>query len=106
MIKDKVDKQEIYQLKEDLKEIKEKWKKTADEQENKIQEITSTKADGTSWEDIMSKEKETKNVEDTIGERLKEKMMRKEQEETGWKYYCLCHQRGQRCKPSGKMNRR
>ena len=64
-IKDKVDKEEIGQLEEDLKEIKEGQKETAEEQENKIWEIASTKADGASWADIVSKEEVSKNLEDT-----------------------------------------
>ena len=72
-INQKVDKQEINQLKEDLKEIKDGQKKTAEEQEKKIQEIASTKPDGASWADIVSKEEVSKNVEDTIEKRLKEK---------------------------------
>ena len=72
-IKDNVDKEEISQLKEELKEIKEGQKKTAEEQEKKIQEIVSTKADGTSWADIVSREEVGKDIEDTIEKRLKEK---------------------------------
>ena len=72
-INEKVDKEEIKQLKEDLKQIKEGQKKTAEEQEKKIQEIASNKTDGTSWTDIVSKEEVSKNVEDTIEKRLKEK---------------------------------
>ena len=72
-INEKVDKEEIKQLKEDLKQIKEGQKKTAEEQEKKIQEITSHKTDGISWADIVSKEEVSKNVEDTIEKRLKEK---------------------------------
>ena len=51
-----MDKEEIEQLQEGLKEIKDGQRKTAEQQEKKIQEIASTKLDGASWPDIVSKE--------------------------------------------------
>ena len=62
----KVDKKEINNLKDNLKEVMEGQEKTAGEQEKKIQEITGTKTGTTTWEDIVSKEEVSKNVEDTI----------------------------------------
>ena len=58
----KGDKKEIEQLKEGINEIKECEKKTAEELERKIQKISSTKPDGMSWENIVSKEEVSKNV--------------------------------------------
>ena len=68
-----MDKEEIEQFKGDLKEIKEGKKKAAEEQERKIQEIASTKPDGTSWADIVSKEEVSKNLGDTTEKKLKQK---------------------------------
>ena len=73
-INKKADTEEIKQLKEDLKEIRDGHRKTAEEQEKKIWEIATNKPEGgTSWADIVSKDEVSKNVEDTIEKRLKEK---------------------------------
>ena len=72
-IDQKADREDIQKLKDDITSIKDGQRKVLEDQEKKIKEIIDAKQNNTSWADIVSKEEENKNVEDTIDKRLKEK---------------------------------